>query len=152
MAIPSEYYDHYQEAPNIKDPMYLMFASNYANAVGVTRRHAEETVGPLTNAKTGTVLHPDMYTSYPDGLASPSGRGGRENAAQHATQKSCWLPGLLGGENIAKPGHWQNGVFSDATFFGYGQKGTYLAKTYGYGHAADPMVFEIEIDEVLLIP
>jgi hypothetical protein len=90
MAIPSEYNDHPTTigATNMKTPV--------KNISCYPVRLNEESIGPLTNLKTGTVLHPDMYDSSPD--------RGRVNAAQHEKQMSSWIPGELAGSNMVQKG------------------------------------------------
>lgn len=51
-----------------------------------------ETNGPLTNQRTTAVLHPDRHGGNDFAIAS---------VADRRNHRSTWLPGLLGGENIA---------------------------------------------------
>ena len=106
MAIPSEYNDRPTTtgATNMSHPVY--------NLVAHLARHDQESIGPLTNLKTGTVLHPDMYQSSPD--------LGRTCAAQHENQFSTWVPGLLAGSNAVIRGG------EVRTAEAQGEQGTYL--------------------------
>lgn len=115
MAIPSEYNDHemYVGATNRSNHQVVGF---YPHLV----RRQEETIGPLTNQKTGTVLHPDMHDSDPD--------RGRVNAAQHDAQISTFLPGLSAGENIVRKG---NLPIIDQVAYAYGEAGVYIDQNYG---------------------
>lgn len=80
-------------------------------------RPTDELVGPKTNQKSVNLLHPDMHDSSPD--------RGRTNAAQHDVQRISWLPGFLAAENLT--------LEDDDTIVAYGQKATYLKKTYTTG-------------------
>lgn len=100
MAIPSEY----------ETPRTNAGATNMSHPVETitvyTGRYREESIGPITNLKTGTVLHPDMHDSDPD--------RGRANIGEHAKQMSTWVPGLTGGDNLVLKG----GVVETATLQG----------------------------------
>ena len=108
MTIPTDYEDNAATigSNNIKHPI-ITFRVSMA-------RRAEETVGPITNARTGNVLHPDMYNSSSD--------SGRTNAAQHESQFQPYIPGFLNGSNIVRN--------NDGTFTAYGQQAYYLKKQY----------------------
>jgi len=88
----------------------------------VLTRRAQETIGPVTNARTSNVLHPDMYNSSPD--------SGRTNAAQHENQFQPYIPGFLRGSNIVRN--------DDGTFTAYGNQALYL-KTQ-YADIANPLL------------
>lgn len=93
MAIPSEYYTEQNQTSisgttNMSHPRAIFYP--------YVARHKEESIGPLTNLRTGTVLHPDMHDTDPD--------RGRTNAAQHEHQFSTWLPGRSAAENIVVKG------------------------------------------------
>lgn len=106
MAIPSEYQqDQGTNSANIKHPIITFKV--------LMNRHTQEVVGPLTNSRTGDVLHPDMYQSSPD--------LGRTNAANHETQFSPWMPNSLR-NNIVDHG--------DGTFTAYGSDAIYLKTQY----------------------
>lgn len=77
-------------------------------------RSRTEQIGPNTNAREVTLLHPDMHDSSPD--------RGYLNSLEHAKQRISWLPGFLAAENI--------NVGDDLQFTAYGQKASYLKKTY----------------------
>lgn len=116
MTVPTGHDDNlsYVGPTNIKHPIITF-------RVLMVRR-SEETVGPITNARTGAVLHPDMYNSSPD--------SGRTNAAQHQNQFQPFIPGYLRGTNIVRN--------DDGTFTAYGQQATYL-KTQ-YADIANPLL------------
>ena len=107
MAIPSEYNDRPTTtgATNMSHPVY--------NLVAHMIRNDQESIGPLTNLKTGTVLHPDMHQSDPD--------LGRACAARHEHQFSTWVPGLLAGSNAVI----KNGEVRTAE--AQGAQGTYFS-------------------------
>lgn len=105
MAIPSEY----STPRTTAGPTNLLHPSSTITVL--VGRHLQESIGPLTNLKTGTVLHPDMYTSDPDrGLAS---------IANHAAQISTWVPGLTAGDNIVAKGGVETATIT-------GQQGVYI--------------------------
>ena len=108
MAIPTEYNDNATVVggTNIKHPIIVFKV--------LMNRKNEETIGPVTNARTGTVLHPDMHDNDPD--------RGRTNAAVHENQFSPLLPGFLRGQNIVRN--------DDNTITAYGQVATYLKTQY----------------------
>lgn len=108
MAIPSEYRDHQPTigCTDIKHPVITFRV--------LRQRQTEEGIGPITNQRTGTVLHPDMHDSSPD--------RGNTNKVQHQTQIWQWFPGLIPGNNLY--------VSSDGTFTAYGQQATYLKTQY----------------------
>lgn len=108
MAIPTEYNDNAAVVgcTNIKHPIITFKV--------LMKRQAEETIGPVTNAKTGTVLHPDMHVNDAD--------MGRTNAANHETQFSPLLPGYLRGQNIVRN--------DDGTITAYGKLASYLKTEY----------------------
>lgn len=116
MAIPSEYNDHVASvgATNLPHPTYTFRV--------LLKRQNEETIGPITNSRSGTVLHPDMHDSDPD--------RGRANIAQHETQYHPFLPGFLRGQNIVRN--------DNGTFTAYGETATYL-KTQ-YADIANPLL------------
>jgi len=108
MAIPSEYNDKAASVgcSNIKHPIYTFKV--------LMNKRREETIGPLTNAKSVNLLHPDMHVNSPD--------EGRANEANHETQFRPFIPGFLRGQNITRN--------DDGTFTAYGQLGTYLKTQY----------------------
>lgn len=108
MAIPSEYNDKAVSigCTDIKHPIYTFKV--------LMVRQRDETVGPLTNAKSVNLLHPDMHVNSPD--------MGVTNAANHEDQFRPFIPGALRGQNITRN--------DDGTFTAYGQLGTYLKTTY----------------------
>jgi hypothetical protein len=108
MAIPTEYNDNaaYVGGTNIKHPIITFKV--------LMNRKAEESIGPLTNLKTGAVLHPDMHDNDPD--------RGRTNSENHENQFSPMLPGYLRGQNIVRN--------DDGTITAYGQTALYLKTEY----------------------
>lgn len=116
MAIPSEYYTETKTVGDdaIKHPIYT-FRVNLD-------RLKQESIGPNTNLRTGTVLHPDMHDNSPD--------RGNTNAAQHQSGNISWLPGFLRGENII--------VHDNGTITAYGQRAVYLKQTYA--DVANPLL------------
>lgn len=76
-----------------------------------------ELIGPNTNQRDVTVLHPDRYTQSPD--------YGRGLINDHFTGRVTWLPGFLQGENID--------INDDGTITAYGQKAVYLYQNYTTG-------------------
>lgn len=108
MAIPSEYNDNAGTigSNNTKHPIYTFKV--------LMVRQRNETIGPITNAKSVNLLHPDMHDSDPD--------RGVTNAANHQTQFQPFIPGYLSGQNIVRN--------DDGTFTAYGQLGTYLKTEY----------------------
>jgi hypothetical protein len=116
MTIPTDFEDNAVSigSTNIKHPIITFRV--------IMARRAEETIGPVTNARTGNMLHPDMHTSSPD--------SGRINAAQHENQFQPYIPGLLRGSNIVRN--------DDGTFTAYGEQALYL-KTQ-YADVANPLL------------
>lgn len=108
MAIPTEFNDNATVvgSTDIKHPIITFKV--------LMQRRAQESIGPLTNLKTGDVLHPDMHDNDPD--------RGRSNSGNHESQYSPLLPGFLRGQNIVRN--------DDGTFTAYGQLATYLKKEY----------------------
>lgn len=108
MAIPSEYRTTSRTVgdSNIKHPIYT-FTVNLD-------RLKSESVGPNTNLRSGTVLHPDMHDNDVD--------RGRSNIVNHQTGNISWLPGFLMGENIV--------INDNGTITAYGQKALYLKREY----------------------
>jgi hypothetical protein len=108
MTIPTDYaYEQqYNGATNMKHPI-ITFRP-------VMTRQLQETNGPSTNSKTGTVLHPDQYQSSPD--------LGRTAAAQHQNQFHPYIPGFLRGSNFVEN---DNGTFTVC-----GKQAVYLKKQY----------------------
>ena len=107
MAIPTEYNDNptVVGATNIKHPIITFKV--------LMQRQAQESIGPITNLKTGTVLHPDMHDNDPD--------RGRTNSENHETQFSPYIPSTVAG-NIVRN--------DDNTFTAYGQVASYLKTEY----------------------
>ncbi len=107
MAIPSEYNDRPTTigATNIKHPVY--------NLTGSIVRNDQESIGPITNLRTGTVLHPDAYQSDPE--------RGRAFASLHSANMSTWIPGLTAGDNCVIRNRDMR------TLEVQGEQGTYLA-------------------------
>lgn len=116
MAIPSEYNDNAGVigSSDITHPIYTFKV--------LMNRQRNETIGPITNAKSVNLLHPDMHDNSPD--------RGVINAANHQTQFQPFIPGKLRGQNIVRN--------DDGTFTAYGQLGTYL-KTQ-YADIANPLL------------
>lgn len=108
MAIPSEFQDKAEVvgSADIKHPIYTFKV--------LMKRQREETIGPLTHAKTADVLHPDMHDNSPD--------RGNTNAANHETQFRPFIPGKLRGQNITRN--------DDGTITAYGQLAQYLKQEY----------------------
>lgn len=108
MAIPSEYNDHKTTigSNNITHPIITFKV--------LMDRRREETIGPITNEKTGRVLHPDMHNNSAD--------SGRTNAEQHENQFTPYIPGFLQGSNIVHN--------DDGSFTAYGKQATYLKNNY----------------------
>lgn len=108
MTIPSEYRSTNVTVGDsaIKHPIYT-FRVNLD-------RNTSESVGPNTNLRSGTVLHPDMHCTSAD--------RGVTRAAQHKAGNVSLIPGFLRGENVV--------VNDDATITAYGQKAIYLKQTY----------------------
>ena len=77
-------------------------------------RSMSEKIGPNTNSRDVTMLHPDMHDNSPD--------RGYTNSLEHAKQRITWLPGFLAAENI--------NVADNFEFTAYGQKATYLKQKY----------------------
>lgn len=77
-------------------------------------RHSSEKIGPNTNSRNVNLLHPDMHDGSPD--------RGYINSLEHAKQSISWLSGFLAAENL--------NLGDDLKFTAYGQKATYLKKTY----------------------
>lgn len=91
---------------NIKHPIYTF-------TVNLDRLLSEK-IGPNTNLRDTSILHPDMYTGSAD--------LGRSSSMNHANGNSSLLPGFLRGENII--------VNNDGTITAYGNKALYLKKTF----------------------
>lgn len=115
MAIPTEYNDNASVvgATNIKHPIIVFKV--------LMQRRAQESIGPITNLKTGDVLHPDMHDNDPD--------RGRTNAANHQTQFQPYIPSNVAG-NIVRN--------NDGTITAYGMVAYYL-KTQ-YADIANPLL------------
>jgi hypothetical protein len=108
MAIPTEYLDNGTSvgSSNIKHPIYTFKV--------LMKRQLEENVGPVTNSKSVSMLHPDQHDNSPD--------RGQTNQANHETQYQPVIPGFLRGSNIVRN--------DDGTFTAYGEQGTYLKEQY----------------------
>ena len=108
MAFPTEFLDNGTVVgdSNIKHPIYTFKV--------LMVRQLEETIGPMTNSKDVSVLHPDRHDNSPD--------RGNANAANHQTQYQPYIPGFLRGNNIVRN--------DDGTFTAYGAQGTYLKVNY----------------------
>lgn len=107
MAFPTEFNDSVPTVgdDNIKHPVYSFRV--------ILERKTQEDIGPVTNTKTTSILHPDLHTESPD--------EGRANSENHEDQFSSLIPGL----NLANIIRNDNG-----TFTAYGQYGVYLKETY----------------------
>ena len=131
MAIPSEYDESplYSGATNMNTPVYGIY--------GLIRRNQEESVGPITNLRTGTVLHPDMHDTDPD--------RGRTNAAQHQRQFSTFLPGEKCGSNFVRRGDATSSLDELMKNIVYieGEAGTYMKAQY-YDNQSNPVVVAIK--------
>ena len=108
MAIPTKYLDNgtVVGSNNIKHPIYTFKV--------LMKRQLEESVGPVTNSKSVSMLHPDQHDNSPD--------RGQTNQANHETQYQPYIPGFLRGNNIVRN--------DDGTFTAYGAQGTYLKEQY----------------------
>jgi hypothetical protein len=108
MAIPTEYLDNGTSvgSNNIKHPIYTFKV--------LMKRQLEENVGPVTNNKSVSMLHPDQHDNSPD--------RGQTNQVNHETQYQPIIPGFLRGNNIVRN--------DDGTFTAYGAQGTYLKEQY----------------------
>lgn len=77
-------------------------------------RQTSESIGPMTNQRDVNLLHPDMHDNSPD--------RGNTNSANHQTQFSPLIPGILRGSNIVRN--------DNGTFTVYGQQAVYLKEQY----------------------
>ena len=116
MAFPTEFLDNGVEVGdnNITHPIYTFHV--------IMNRQLEENIGPITNSKSVSMLHPDRHDNSPD--------RGNANAANHQTQFQPYIPGFLKGNNIVRN--------DDGSFTAFGAQGTYL-KTQ-YADIANPLL------------
>lgn len=108
MTIPTEYQDNLDQIgpSSLQHPVYVFRVK--------LNRPTTQKIGPVTNSRNVTTLHPDMHDSSAD--------RGRVNAAQHDAQKLAFLPGLLASGGILRN--------DDETFTAYGAQAVYLRQTY----------------------
>lgn len=76
-----------------------------------------ESIGPNTNQREVTVLHPDSYVQSPD--------YGRTLKDPRNLHRISWIPGMLAAGNLD--------INDDGTITAYGQQGKYLLDTYTTG-------------------
>ncbi len=116
MAFPTEFLDNGTVIgdDNITHPIYTFSV--------IMTRQLEENIGPITNSRSVSMLHPDRHDNSPD--------RGNANAANHETQFQGYLPGFLRGRNIVRN--------DDGTFTAYGTEGTYLK--VNYADIANPLL------------
>ena len=123
-------------------------------------RPATEAIGPITNQKEVTVLHPDQYNSY------YSAEVRYLISMLHNMGTATWLPGVTGGENYAhrinenltfdENGYEQPGS-TIPTFTLYGEKALYMKKMYAdadattrkSGYGGFPLLRVYSIDGVV---
>lgn len=108
MTFPTEFEDSIPTvgSTNIKHPIITFRV--------LMTRQLQETIGPKTNSKSVTMLHPDQHDNSAD--------RGRTNSAQHQNQFQPFIPGFLRGSNIVRN--------DDGTFTAYGQQAVYLKQQY----------------------
>ena len=108
MAFPTEFEDNGTSigSTNIKHPIISFRV--------LVKRQLEEKIGPITNQKNVSVLHPDQHDNSAD--------RGRINSANHENQYEIFIPGFLRGNNIIRN--------ADGTFTAYGQQAVYLKQQY----------------------
>jgi hypothetical protein len=111
MTFPTEFNSQSKVIGNssIKHPIYT-FRVNLDLQIA-------ESVGPNTNAHTGTVLHPDAYQT--------SGDLGRSNRTTRALQNISWFPMMSQSGNLE--------INDDGTITVYGVEGKRLLDTYTTG-------------------
>src|SRR5436305_1451115 len=111
MTYPTEFYPQAVTVgpTQIKHPIYT-FRVNLDLA-------SSEAIGPITNQRQVTVLHPDQNVNSPD--------YGRTLTAPRHLHRLTWLPGLLASGNIE--------VNDDGTITAYGAQAKYLLDTYTTG-------------------
>lgn len=116
MAFPTEFDDNATSvgSTNIKHPIITFKV--------LMNRRLNEDIGPITNVKSTSLLHPDQHDNSPD--------RGRTNSQNHETQFQPFIPGFLRGNNIVRN--------DDGTFTAYGQQAVYL-KTQ-YADIANPLL------------
>lgn len=116
MAFPTEFEDNVSSIgpTNIKHPIITFRV--------LMNRQSQETIGPMTNSKNVSVLHPDMHDNDTD--------RGRTNSANHETQFQPYIPGFLTGSNIVRN--------DNGTFTAYGQQAVYLKQQYA--DVANPLL------------
>lgn len=107
MAFPTEFNDNTSTgSTNIKHPIITFRV--------LMNRRTQEAIGPITNQKNVSMLHPDMHDNSPD--------RGRTNAAQHEAQFQPYIPGFLTGSNVVRN--------DNGTFTVYGHQAVYLKQQY----------------------
>lgn len=108
MAFPTEFDDNAASvgSTNIKHPIITFRV--------LMNRQSQEAIGPITNQKNVTMLHPDMHDNDAD--------RGRLNSENHETQFRPYIPGFLRGSNIVRN--------DNGTFTAYGQQAVYLKQQY----------------------
>ena len=88
----------------------------------------EEQIGPNTNEKGVSILHPDLHQTSAD--------RGRTEKSNRVNTRSSWNPGLLAGKN------WS--LKDGDEFTQHGQQALYTRDTYAIGFApADRAYLEI---------
>ena len=89
---------------------------------------SEEQIGPNTNEKDVSILHPDLHQNSAD--------RGRLEKSNRVNTRSSWNPGLLGAKNWA--------LKDGDEFTQHGQQALYTRDTYAIGFApADRAYLEI---------
>jgi hypothetical protein len=111
MTYPTEFYQ--QEVTvgptGLRHPYYVFNVNLSLNL--------QEAIGPCTNQKSVTVLHPDQHQTSPD--------LGRQQKAVRVLQNTTWFAGLLAAGNIE--------INDDGTITAYGAQGKYLNDTHTTG-------------------
>lgn len=108
MAFPTEFDDNVASvgSTNIKHPIITFRV--------LMDRQSQEAIGPITNQKNVSMLHPDMHDNSAD--------RGRLNSENHKAQYHPYIPGFLRGSNIVRN--------DNGTFTVYGQQAVYLKQQY----------------------
>lgn len=111
MTIPSEFYSQSKTvgSTSIKHPIYTFKVNLDVNLT--------EDIGPNTNLRSGTILHPDMHQT--------SGDLGRAQITTRALQRLSWFPMMQQAGNIE--------INDNGTIIAYGIQGKRLLDTYTTG-------------------